>query len=100
MPLRPDPTPPAGAELLLGRLSVKRPRGSAPYLVVEGHCPGCGQRHRHGWPPEYGLTGIAHRAAHCDDPSSPVKATGYYIGLAVEHDGPHQRILDRFPRRR
>ncbi len=99
MSCRPDPVPPAGSELLLGRLSIKRPRDSAPYLVVEGHCPGCGQRHRHGWLPEYGLTGIAHRAAHCDM-TSPLKWTGYFIGLDPVLDRQHEEILARFPRRR
>jgi hypothetical protein len=97
---RPIPTPPDGHELLLGRIAIKRPRGSSPYLVIEGHCPGCGQRHRHGWLPEYGVAGIAHRAAHCDDPSSPLKGVGYYIGLDPALDRQHEQILDRFPHRR
>lgn len=100
MPRRPTPTPPAGSELLLGRLIVKRPRGSSPYLLIEGHCPGCGRRHTHGWPVEYGLDGIAHRAAHCGDPSSPTMRMGYYIALDPALDRQSQQILDRFPRRR
>ena len=100
MHARPDPTPPAGAPLLLGRLGVKRPRESAPYLVIEGHCPACGRRHRHGWPVEYGLDAVAHRTAHCGDPASPAMRTGYYIALDPALDRESRQILARFPRRR
>jgi|GEM_PF-6656825 len=100
MSCRPIPTPPDGHELLLGRLSIKRPRGAPAYLVIEGHCPGCGQRHRHGWLPEYGVSKISHRSSHCGDPSSPLNRVGYYIGLDPSLDRQHEIILDRFARQK
>lgn len=100
MPRRPTPTPPAGSELLLGRLSIKRPRGSAPYLLVEGCCPGCGRRHAHGWSVEYGLDAVVHKAAHCGDPTSPIWRSGYHVALDPALDRENQQILDRFPRRK
>lgn len=100
MPRRPIPTPPAGSELLLGRLLVRRPRGSAPYLLVEGHCPGCGRKHTHGWSVEYGLDGMAHKAAHCGDPTTRPWCSGYHVALDPSLDHASQAILDRFLRRR
>ncbi len=100
MPRRPVPNPPAGSELLLGRLSIRRPRGSAPRLRIGGPCPICGRKHTHGWSVEYGIDGMAHKAAHCGDPSSRPWCSGYHVALDPSHDDASQAILDRFPRKR
>ncbi len=96
MSCRPDPVPPAGFDILLGRLIVS-PRGGSPHLLVEGCCPGCGHWHRHCWNVEYGLDGITHRAAHCDTPDAPLRGCGYYVALDPVLDRQHQQILARFP---
>ena len=100
MPRRYPPRAPVGHALLLGRLRVRRPRGAAPYLACEVHCYACNRTHFHGWPVEYGLTGIGHRTAHCGDPNSRLGRSGYFIGLSPLYDSESGRILARFPRRR
>lgn len=100
MPNRVAPTAPEGFELLLGCLTVHRPRGASPYLTVEGWCPSCGHRHRHSWTADYGLDAITHRAAHCDIPDPPLRGVGYYVGLDPALEEQHRRILDRFSHRR
>jgi len=46
---------------------------------LEVWCAHCRAHHYHG-----AGGGEGHRGAHCSDPSSPYRATGYYITLATE----------------
>src|SRR4051812_16354405 len=67
--------------LLVGRLTA--PDGpSRPTLGIAVWCPWCKRHHHHGWTSTDRLASaeVAYRAAHCGE-GSPLRATGYWIGL-------------------
>ena len=70
------------------------PSGKARQIKVR--CPRCRYRdkpvyHLHGWHLSNAADALQHRGAHCADLDSPLRRTGYYIGLIIDGTGGHSR---------
>lgn len=61
--------------ILPAYLAITRGSNSMPTAQLVIWCPHCKKPHWHGMPP-------GNRVAHCDQPESPYKVTGYVLAFA------------------
>ena len=83
-----------GIPLLRGTL-VGPVFSSGDARQIKVRCPHCRRRgkpvyHLHGWSISNAADALEHRGAHCADIESPLRATGYMIGLIADETGVSQ----------